>query len=95
MLDALRPRVAHGLAEGDAGLWLDGGVLLASAAGLGEGAAADGDGVQELGWVSEAGGWLAWCHEAGLQPPCIPVWCKADAQPPPAAARRAGTWGQR
>ncbi|GAA3476036.1 hypothetical protein [Streptomyces yanii] len=27
------------------------------------------------------GGWLAWCHEAGLQPPRIPAWCKRMPDP--------------
>lgn len=27
------------------------------------------------------GGWLSWCHEAGLQPPHIPAWCKRMPDP--------------
>ncbi|WP_158942725.1 hypothetical protein [Streptomyces sp. ERV7] len=27
------------------------------------------------------GGWLAWCHEAGLEPPRIPAWCKRMPDP--------------
>ncbi|MFE9400098.1 tyrosine-type recombinase/integrase [Streptomyces flavidovirens] len=27
------------------------------------------------------GGWLAWCHESGLQPPHIPAWCKRMPDP--------------